>query len=440
MDNQLKPILCETETDTNTLHSDSENNTVHPSITKFTGEQRNDTVIDTQVQTTQKLFRQSDETFVPDFSDRQSISSVEIKTPDDVQYHCISTRGDKTQNNPICRPETIENIIRKLDVPEELTVVNVSDEHKEYITKSKFSTLIGEMRVDILSMINLLSMMSKDSSASNEEIQNIKRDICNIINENTKLKDKVTKTKDDADKRLLHVCKTYNDKIEELTARLDRIDVEHNSTNDVKLSQDIRVIRKTRNAPVLETKQESKQEQKQDLQAQNAEIEPSVVNRQMSRQAARLAATQTLNPVVNQENNQTSVKASNQTRNQEIVNVKKQESDDESESDSESEKEPERISKNKPTSNSITDSNMDKNVAKFKVVPARSKKSGPDSFGIVEKQPDEPVFSGNFRQVARRDNIENKSKVMTDTKTSRANRLGLQTHMSVADKVSVRRR
>lgn len=466
MSNQLKPVLCETESETNTVQSEMDNITVQPA--KRTDVQQTGTepsvavTVQTQAQTTQsqKIFRQADTTFVPDFSDRNSASSVEIKSPvDDVQYHCITTRGDKGQTNPICRPETIENIIRKLDAPEESIVSSIGDDHKEYITKSKFSTLIGEMRVDILSMINLLSMLNKNASASNEEIQNIKRDICNLVNENTKLKEKVTKTKEDADKRLLHVCKTYNDKIDELTARIDRLDTEHNSTNDVKVSQDVRVIRRSRAAPTLESKPEQKVEQTSESTSdqgsnqgskQNSKqvavqsppvqtVQPeSFVTRQMSRQAARLAATQIVNQPTVQSGRSTS-KPSSQPK-QEIVLVKKEESEDESDEDSEKDSEKETEANVKKPSNSITDSNMDKNAAKFKVVPARSKRGGPDSFGVVEKAPEEPVLSGAFRQVARRDNVDNKEKVMTDTKTSRANRFGLKAQMSVSDKVSVKRR
>jgi hypothetical protein len=384
MSNQLKPVLCESESETNTIQSETE-------------------TPDTQIKH-QKIFRQADASFIPDFSDQQTISSVEIKTPsDNIQYHCITTHGDKEQNNPIYQPETIENIIRKLDVREESIVTNTSDENKEYITKSKFSTLIGEMRVDILSMINLLSMLNKNATSSNDEIQSIKRDICSLVSENNKLKDKIKKIRDDADTRILDM----SNKIDELTTRLD---TGHNSTSDIK------VIRKIRPSSSITA----------ETNPQDTDL---VTNRQMSRQAIRIAATQALNQTVTQEPVKITTKTSPiRTTRQ----VKDRESDEES---SESDEEPEQIPKKKSASNSITDSNMDKNIAKFKVVPTRSKKNGSDNFGVIEKLSDDPVFTGNFRVVARRDNLENNAKIMSDTKTSRANRLGL-----FADKLNVRRR
>ena len=70
-----------------------------------------------------------------------------------------------------------------------------NDSNKEYLTVNNFSTLIGDMRVDILSMCNLLDMMNKNSTTTDEEIQNIKKDMCNLMNENNKLKERITKIK-----------------------------------------------------------------------------------------------------------------------------------------------------------------------------------------------------------------------------------------------------
>ena len=287
MSNLLKPILCETESESNIMNSESENNE--------------------NCRQDKKIFRKND-IHIPDISE-ESVSIVEIISPsDDIEYHCIATR-DATQCVQVCKPETIDNIIRKLDVPN-TNVVNFPDDNKEYITKSKFSALIGDMRVDILSMINLLSMLNKNASASNEEIQNIKKDICNIIDENTKLKEKIANMKEDN-----YMCK-----------------------------QDIRVTRLSKNINLVH-----------DSEQNNSEDD-----------------------------------------NKKIC------------------------------INSITDSHMDKNISKYKVVPSRSKRSGSDNFGMTVKQvPEDPIFSSNFRQVMRREILENKVKTIPDSKTSRANRLNL---------------
>lgn len=439
MSNQLKPILCESETDANNVDigdTDQEHMTLQKPV-------REQNLIQQNNLHGSKIFKASDQQFIPDFSDRQSVSSVDIKTPeDDVTYHCISTRENlnhdhKESNALVCKPETIENIIRKLDSQDDRTsVLSVADEHKEYITKSKFSTLFGEMRVDILSMINLLSVLNKNATSANEEIQKLKRDLCNLVNENNNLKEKVAKTKDEVDKRLLHVCTVYNEKIEDLTMRINKLDTEHNSTDDVKMTQDIKVTRKSRVAPVL---LETKQEDNQQIQVQTSQIShSSQMSRQAAREAARQAQVQVTKQTENLESGEKTEKKKDRVRimKPEIVPVKKEDA-----SDSESERETGKETFTNPKysrANSITDSNMDKNAAKFKVVPIRSKKSCPDSFGVVEKQSDDPIFQGNFRQIARRDNIENKTKIMSDSKTTRANRLGLQ--MSVTDKVSIKRR
>ena len=124
-------------------------------------------------------------------------SSIDTRTN---QCHTSTTYKE-------CTNDTINKLISKLDITEEDTTntssessINCSDSNikytandddGEYITKSKFSALIGEMRVDILSMINLLSVLNKNSTILNEEIKQIKRDLYDVIDENRELKEKI---------------------------------------------------------------------------------------------------------------------------------------------------------------------------------------------------------------------------------------------------------
>ena len=76
MSTHLKPILCETESDSNAVHYESKNITIQP--TNTTQLQGNDLIVSSH----QKIFRHSDVTIVPDFSDIQSISSIENRWSD----------------------------------------------------------------------------------------------------------------------------------------------------------------------------------------------------------------------------------------------------------------------------------------------------------------------------------------------------------------------
>jgi len=66
---------------------------------------------------------------------------------------------------------------------------------------------------------------------------------------------------------------------------------------------------------------------------------------------------------------------------------------------------------------------MEKNAAKFKVVPPRTRRGGTDNFGPIEKT-EEPSFNNNLQSM-RKETINTKVKAATDSKQARANRLGL---------------
>jgi hypothetical protein len=314
MNNQLKPVLCETENEDN---FESENDIMNL-----------------------KVFRQNDKLHIPDFSDQRSYTSS-----DEQNYHAVMTKNDKVKHVS-GKSETIDNIIKKLDANE---VDNIShDEHNEYVTKSKLSTILGDMRVDILSLVNLLSTLNKNINESNEEMQNLKKDIIKLVSENNNMRDRMNRMKEDNERRYNSMCQTYDKKLDDLVDKIYRLEkvagVNHTNIHE---DSNIKIMKKI----------ETKQQQKDNIQ-----------------------------PEIN------------------IVDEIK--------------------------INSFTDSQMEKNASKFKVVPARSRKLNGDTFGVVVQEEEKPVYSNVTRQVMRKENVEttNNSKKLPDTKQMRANRLGIQTN------------
>ncbi len=151
MNIQTKAILCNTDSE---LHKDSEN---HESSSTESN----------------PIPRVENKTYVSTFSENI------ISSPKNEEYS---------------KSESIDTIVRNLDN-------NVIEcDNMEYVTKSKFSTLISEMRVDILSLVNLLAVLNKTLTSTNEEIDNMKKDICKLVSENTYLKENLSKQREDIEK------------------------------------------------------------------------------------------------------------------------------------------------------------------------------------------------------------------------------------------------
>jgi len=141
--------------------------------------------VDTESESTaHKLFKTNNDTStnIPDYSDKDTQS-----------YHCVKTKNNDS-NQVGCKNETIDNIIKKLDM-KELETSDMTNQ-KEYITKSKLTTLLGEVRVDILSLVNIVDMLNKNVKQENEEITKIKSDICKLVTENNLLKERLSLLKE----------------------------------------------------------------------------------------------------------------------------------------------------------------------------------------------------------------------------------------------------
>ncbi|VBB17868.1 hypothetical protein YASMINEVIRUS_331 [Yasminevirus sp. GU-2018] len=349
MSNQPQPILVNTDSDTSIDDQKDAKGSMKQTSTRGRRDQEMTPALNS------KIFRATD--IIPDFSEVNTVSAVDARSPsDEVAYHCISTKGTKP-SQPAYRPETIDTIIRNLDKHESDASGSVTDDSSEFVTKSRFSTLIGDMRVDLLSLISLVNVLSKNSTANDSEMQNIKRDICRLVDENTQLKERLARLREEGDRRYDTMCKLYDSKIEELQRRVGSSE----RSTDVPVlvegsrgSSNIRVVRKPRT------------QQRDDLE-------------------------------------------STDDTNDSVDSVPK-----------------------------FVDSQAEKRATKFKVSQPRTRTGANDVFGTVVEKPEEPIMSGAFRQTARKDVVETKVKQVTDSKTARANRLGLG-QGTISDKTSIRR-
>lgn len=170
------------------------------------------------------FFRQ-DET-IPDFTD----SNVNAKLN--------SVRGDNTDD------QTIDQMISKCQPENE---IYDNDEDNTSITK-KFSSLIGEMRVDILSLVNLIGVLNNNVTSNNNDIQYMKKEMNKLITDNVSLREKIVRLKDDQ----ISIRDAYDARFETLKQSIP--------TNQ---TQDIKIIKK--NDTNNETKDNEKNNEKNEF-------------------------------------------------------------------------------------------------------------------------------------------------------------------------------
>jgi hypothetical protein len=296
-----------------------------------------------------------------------SLGSNPAETPpakhDNKEYHNISTK-------------TFENIIQKLDNFDDNTSV-ITNENTEYVTKEKVSTLITEIKVDILSVVNLLDSLNETVNNNNNDINNIKQAIRVLMNENLEFKKKIAKTNVENDKKYNSLCIAFDVKFNDLQHNLKETYSHREIINNDKiyiLNDDDKNVGDIK---VMKRNPKSSQD------------------------------TSDIDTYSLRYDNESSDSVNGDKHEQTNVNI-------------------------------YVDSQMDKRASKFKIVKPRTKNATNDVFGIVEQKEEGPNFNGNFRQVARTEVIENKLNSQTDTSTSRANRLNLQSNC-VVDKVCSKR-
>jgi hypothetical protein len=252
MSNQQYPILCNTESDVQADHD----NIPH------------------------KIFKSNDNV-IPDFSEPNAMSSCENGVlGDNGTRYCTATKGvhcgswapGTLVTGPLAPgmpvgPETIENIIKKLDTPAQNGHVADEDEKIEFVTKENFCAMIGEMRVDILSLVNLAGMLNKNVTNQSEETANIKKDINRLNIEIAMLKEKLTKQKEENERRYNNFCNTCDAKFDDLSQKLQhRLKVIETSETSDDTRQPIKVMKKMhKNLDVVSEGSEETNEKKQNV-------------------------------------------------------------------------------------------------------------------------------------------------------------------------------
>ena len=129
---------------------------------------------------------------IPDFTDSNDNKNVSFPKNEGKQKLINRKQSEKNIVD-----EMIHNFDQQNNYQDNDNNDNDTNNMVEYITKNKFSSLIGEMRVDILSLVNLIGVLNKNMTLNNEEIQNLKKEVNKLVTENIFLKEKVVRLKDD---------------------------------------------------------------------------------------------------------------------------------------------------------------------------------------------------------------------------------------------------
>jgi len=218
----MKPVLLNSETN---MQSESDNNDSQ----KMSSDQSDHRVVVTD---------QSDQ------SDRSDQSG----------YHCITTKGDRKKTDD-CVPETLDTIIKNLDncndntsqsKSPQLSGTHVPD-MSDYVTKERFSSLIGDMRVDMLALVKLVDSMRKNETNITEEIRNLKKDMSKLVTENTQLKERMNRLKVDGDNKyqsLSQMVTTRFDDVAQKTGQQKTPDTTLQTFGDLN-TQSIKVVRRS---------------------------------------------------------------------------------------------------------------------------------------------------------------------------------------------------
>jgi hypothetical protein len=362
----------------------------------------------------------------------QRLLSVEtmMKKLDNTQN--IATQGIATQGNAIQGNSTY---LGNQVYSQQNNTMNNDNSNEEYVTKTKLSSTIGEMRVDILSMVNLLNVLNKNVQTESDEIQAIKRDIFKLVNENTHLKEKLIEQKRENDRRYNSICQTYDKQIMDITNSISTKSTMDNIAekfDDFKTSNgnnnNIRVIKKVRVAPMKDRVENNSNNNNSNNDStsnnsisNNSTSSNSISNNSTNTKVSNSTFTKTTNTDVNT-NTDTNTKTNTNTNTNTNINTNMNTKTNTNTNTTNI------ISSTEPESktNSIIDSNVNVNAKKYKSAKPRARKNGMDSYGSPKPIENERIITQTSRQTSRRDAAEEKISTTTDTKSARANRLGLQ--------------
>lgn len=337
-----------------------------------------------------KIF--SKDTAVVAHSDFATESTVTSTSVVDSDYH--STKNVKAVTN--FHPDPINTIVNKLDV---------QSDNSDLVTKEYFTALIGELRVDILTLAKAVGALNSNVTVNNDEQQKIKQDVCKLVDKTSHLEDRFSKFKEEESRRYDTLCKSYDAKLEEFQKQLTNFATSYNrserysdlTTKSERSDKNTSISTTVSNVIANTIKQTNQLNQLNQSNQSNIQMSANrSVNTAKKFEGDRFDSTDNNGEIVNE----------NESENTENTDNANEQSDSQIKM--------------------INDSQMESRAIKIKQKKPRTRTTGSDVFGTVEQKLDEPVLSGAFRQINRQEKSEDKVKNTTDSKTVRANRLKLQ--------------
>jgi hypothetical protein len=345
-----------------------------------------------------KIFN-SYNTNIPDFSE------VVTGSDSDRRYHCIST---KTNSPPMMSSrvenDAIDTIIRKLNddkSSKQIKVIDDTDNDNDrdtvsYVTNSKFSSVLSDMSLDLLSMVNLVRGLNSKIVEQGSERQNVHSDVCGLIEENKRLRESLSKMKVENDRRYDALCKQYDTKFESFAKLIENKDYGRFNAN-------------TSNGR---------------LDYHEGMNKPKV--RKSKTDVVVSAPLLNMN-VVKLEEVDEPIDDSTQIHVDDNVDDNVEDLVDDTENNQEK------------SLSMIVDRQLEKRLPKSRPSVVTKRPGGQDIFGDVKLQQNGPVINVATRQRVRTDIADGAIKKMTDSNTIRSNRMKLPGSVSLGNKASIQR-
>lgn len=151
--------------------------------------------------------------------------------------------------------DTIANIVNKLDNP---SITKSHSSKSEYVTFDKLNTLLGEMRGDILHLVNLITVLNNTISEQNTEITHMKESIIRLETQTSSIDESLNEFQETTEQSFDDLQQTYDSQIKDLQKTLgiqiergitDGNNVNNNSNNNNKY----RIVKKRTGGDLMES-------------------------------------------------------------------------------------------------------------------------------------------------------------------------------------------
>jgi hypothetical protein len=127
------------------------------------------------------------------------------------------TNNTIIKNNKCDDNEKIEDILKGLD-KHKLDIVD-----DKFVSKSKFSALIGEMRIDILSMVNLVNVLNSNVSEVSKDNKKCANDIDTLFTKLSNATQMIAKHREDLENKYDNMTLSYDEKIYDLNEKVEQL-------------------------------------------------------------------------------------------------------------------------------------------------------------------------------------------------------------------------